>query len=252
MNAMPNSRMPLVLLAALFALSLPHALAASLPDDQTLESAEAGQVPPLSGDQASHLAQFTDPQLPAAQVAAILARYAFVDPEHRVPRVLLDRALVFFDVNKALIENQRYLTVIDFSMPSKAVRFHVIDMGSGAVTSYHCAHGKGSDPQNTGTAARFGNVANSEMSSLGYYHTGETYSGVHGLSLRLDGLSSTNSNVRARAVVVHGADYVEDSDVKAGRSWGCPAVPMADHARVVAALKGGSIMFAGQSGGAGR
>lgn len=62
---------------------------------------------------------------------------------------------------------------------------------------------------------------------------------------RLDGLSPTNSNVRARAVVIHGADYVEDADVKPGRSWGCPAVSTESHVRVVNALKGGSIMYAG-------
>jgi hypothetical protein len=48
------------------------------------------------------------------------------------------------------------------------------------------------------------------MSSLGVYKTAETYNGKHGLSLRLDGLSPTNSKARERAVVVHGADYVED------------------------------------------
>jgi hypothetical protein len=45
--------------------------------------------------------------------------------------------------------------------------------------------------------------------------------------------------------VIHGADYVEDADVKPGRSWGCPAVSMESHARVIHALKNGSIMLGG-------
>jgi hypothetical protein len=109
------------------------------------------------------------------------------------------------------------------------------------------AHGSGSDKANDGYAEKFSNVSGSNASSLGFYMTAETYNGKHGLSLRLDGLSSTNSNVRARAVVIHGASYVSDSDIKAGRSWGCPAVSMASKDKVIKMLKGGSIIYAGLS-----
>jgi hypothetical protein len=167
-----------------------------------------------------------------------------VDPDHEVPKTLLDQALVYFDVNLGQIDNKRCLSVIDFGSPSKRARLFVIDMTTGNVLALHVAHGKGSDPANSGFATRFGNTPNCQMSSRGYYLTAETYQGSHGLSLRLDGLSPTNSNARARAVVIHGADYVEDTNVKPGRSWGCPAVSTANHVRVVNALKGGSIIFA--------
>ena len=56
-----------------------------------------------------------------------------------------------------------------------------------------------SDPENDGTPRRFSNVEGSLQSSLGYYVTAETYEGKWGYSLRLDGLSATNSQVRKRA-----------------------------------------------------
>ena len=90
-------------------------------------------------------------------------------------------------------------------------------------------------------------LAGSNASSLGYYMTAETYTGSHGYSLRLDGLSSTNSKVRSRAIVVHGADYVEEAAVIQGRSWGCPAVAMANRTTVINMIKGGSIIYAGLS-----
>jgi hypothetical protein len=114
------------------------------------------------------------------------------------------------------------------------------------VKSIHVAHGKGSDSNNDGYATNFSNKVNSEASSLGFYLTAETYHGNHGLSLRLDGLSSTNSKARERSVVLHGADYVREAEVKAGRSWGCPAVSMALRGDVIELLKGGSLIFAGR------
>jgi len=223
----------------------PHTAAdasvAGLPDDPTEEGTD--KVPPLTPERAALLAAFQDPVLSATQTAEILARYAHVDPRQVIFKALRDRALVYFDVNRSLVQNTRSLSVIDFSLPSKTARFHIIDLASGAVVSLHSAHGQGSDPQNTGSAVTFSNTPKSKMSSLGFYLTAETYDGSHGLSLRLDGLSPTNSNARPRAIVVHGADYVEDADVKQGRSWGCPAVSMEAHRRVIEALQDGSLIL---------
>jgi hypothetical protein len=82
------------------------------------------------------------------------------------------------------------------------------------------------------------------MSSLGYYITGSTYVGSHGTSLKLDGMSSTNSNARGRAIVVHGASYVSESSVIQGRSWGCPAVANSLKTKVINMLKNGSLIYA--------
>ena len=223
------------------------ALGPPLGDDRmpfTSEGDDTASVPPLTPAEAAHLAEFKTPSYTAAQVSEILAAYDNVDPGHVIPRALRDQAITYFEANKDHIDNKRYLSVVDFSTRSSTARFFIIDMETGKVQALHVAHGKGSDPDNTGLPTHFSNTPESKMSSLGFYRTAETYEGNHGLALRMDGLSPTNSNVRDRAIVIHGAEYVEDKDVKAGRSWGCFAFSMDMYVKVVNGLKGGSIILA--------
>jgi len=79
--------------------------------------------------------------------------------------------------------------------------------------------------------------------------TRDTYVGQHGVSLRLDGLEpGFNDRASTRAIVIHGADYVNLDLVprygRIGRSWGCPALPTEEAARVIARIRGGSAVFA--------
>lgn len=178
----------------------------------------------------------------------VLAKYDHLDPKKLVPDGLLRKAVAYYDANLSKIANKKYLSVIDFSLRSTVARFFIIDMKSGEVWAIRVAHGKGSDPGHDGFAESFSNVSGSNKSSVGIYRAAESYSGSHGLSLRLDGLSSTNSNARSRAIVIHGADYVQEKSVIQGRSWGCPAVSMENRTKVVNSLKGGSIIYAGRSG----
>ncbi|WP_413582482.1 murein L,D-transpeptidase catalytic domain family protein [Bdellovibrio sp. HCB288] len=176
--------------------------------------------------------------------AQILAKYSYVDTGKTVNQAMLSNALLYYDKNLKSIKNSDYLSVLDFSLSSTKKRFHIINMKTGEVWSIHVAHGKGSDPDHDGYANSFSNVSGSNASSVGIYKTAETYSGSHGYSLRLDGLSSTNSKARSRAVVIHGADYVSESSVIQGRSWGCPAVTMSYRTKVIDMVKGGSIIYA--------
>lgn len=176
--------------------------------------------------------------------AGIPAKYSYLDPNKIVPAKALASAVTYYDQNLAKIKNKNYLSVINFAQSSKEARFYIINMTTGAVWPIHVAHGKGSDSNHDGYAEKFSNVSGSNASSLGYYMTAETYSGSHGLSLKLDGLSSTNSNARARAIVIHGADYVEEASRIQGRSWGCPAVTMSYRDKVIGYLKGGSLIYA--------
>lgn len=184
-----------------------------------------------------------DPNLPTPSAG----NYSHVDPKKLIPSNLRTAALSYYDKNLSRIKNKRYLSVIDFSQSSTQARFFIINMSTGSVWAIHVAHGKGSDANHDGYAESFSNVSGSNASSLGYYMTAETYSGAHGYSLRLDGLSSTNSNARSRAVVIHGAAYVQELEVKQGRSWGCPAVSMALRTKLIDMIKGGSIIYAGRS-----
>src|SRR5262249_39315084 len=157
--------------------------------------------------------------------AGILANYDHLDPSRQVPADLLENAVLFLHANKAKIKNQKVLSVVDFSKHSSKKRFFLVDLKSGNVRASVVAHGSGSDPGHTGMASKFSNVSGSNASSLGYYLTAETYDGKNGRSLRIDGVSDTNSNARSRAVVVHRAKYVNEGSAKQGRSWGCPALP---------------------------
>jgi len=220
-----------------------QAPAGFVPMDETIpEGAEV--APPLTEDEKEELAQFVEPSDEEVQEFEFAAKAGGIDPNHEVPSSLLNRALAFYEKNRSHIKNSKYLTVVNFARYSGHGRMYIINMSSGEVVKLHVAHGIGSDRENTGVARRFSNTSGSSMSSVGFYRTAETYNGVHGLSLRLDGLSDTNSNVRNRAIVIHGAHYVYDSETKAGRSAGCLAVSMANHTRVVKMLKEGSIIYA--------
>ena len=111
------------------------------------------------------------------------------------------------------IQNTRYLTLIDFSISSREKRLWVIDLETDSTVHYSLvAHGK-----NTGNeyAVKFSNKPKSNMSSLGFYITGSTYYGKHGLSLWLEGVEKgINDNAPNRAIVMHPASYVSHDFVR--------------------------------------
>lgn len=212
----------------------------TLPDDPDMESpAQTETEKSTSAPSVEDAVAVSD-----STKAQILKLYDYVDPKREVPTDALETALVYYHNNKASLKNTNYLSVIDFRKKSTLKRFFIIEMKTGSVWGIHTAHGKGSDSNHDGFAEKFSNVSGSNASSVGFYHTAETYKGAHGLSLRLDGKSSTNSNARARAVVIHGASYVQEKEVIQGRSWGCPAVADENRDKVVNYLKGGSVIYA--------
>src|SRR5205085_584316 len=137
---------------------------------------------PASSAEALTLKGYTEPSYGPAERATILAKYANLDPGKTVPRDLLANAVLFFHANKAKVKNTSYVSVIDFSKHSGKKRLFIVDMRSGAVRAHVVAHGSGSDPGHTGIPTKFSNTNGSNMSSLGYYLTAETYSGKHGRS----------------------------------------------------------------------
>ncbi|MBX2996469.1 MAG: murein L,D-transpeptidase catalytic domain family protein [Bdellovibrionaceae bacterium] len=174
-----------------------------------------------------------------------LKEFDHLDPRHIVPERPLRQALTYYKVNRESFTNRDYIVVIDFTQPSSNERLYVINMKTGEVDTHATSHGRGSDPKRVGRAQTFSNRNNSHASSLGFYRTAETYMGKHGYSLRLDGLSPTNSNARDRAVVVHAASYVRDNSRQmAGRSHGCPALDPRVLKTVVSKIKGGALMYA--------
>jgi hypothetical protein len=138
------------------------------------------------------------------------------------------------------------LTLIDYSRPSTEPRLWVFDLKSGRMLfSELVAHGR-----NTGEnmATRFSDSLNSHQSSLGLFVARDTYVGSNGYSLRLDGLEpGFNSRARERAIVMHGAPYVDpalaEKQGRIGRSWGCPAVREAIARKVIDTVRGGGVIF---------
>jgi hypothetical protein len=138
------------------------------------------------------------------------------------------------------------LTLIDYSRPSVEPRLWVFDLRTGELLFKELvAHGR-----NTGdnVATRFSDEMNSHQSSLGLFRTGDTYLGSNGYSLRLDGLEpGFNGRARDRAIVMHGAPYVDESlkasQGRIGRSWGCPALREAVARDVIDTIRGGGVIF---------
>jgi hypothetical protein len=162
--------------------------------------------------------------------------------------VVLELALraVSCAVNSGDIERPRTLTVIDYSRPSVEPRLWVFDVDTGELLFKELvAHGR-----NTGDnmATRFSDTPESRQSSIGLFVTDETYVGSNGYSLRMDGLEpGFNSRARERAIVMHGAPYVNAALAKSqgriGRSWGCPALREAIARDVIDTIHGGGVVF---------
>jgi hypothetical protein len=160
--------------------------------------------------------------------------------------------LIKFRNDRGSPMSAQYWAIANFDLQSAQPRLFLFDVRDQRVQSYLCAHGIGSDgPRDDGHAIVFSNRSGSNCTSLGVYSCGETYNGKHGFSMRLDGLQPTNSNARARAIVVHGADYVSPEVIartgRIGRSDGCLAVENRFVTEVVSALTGGSLVLAWSS-----
>jgi hypothetical protein len=158
---------------------------------------------------------------------------------------LINEAVGYYNSNSGKFSNKRFMAVLEFSKHSSKSRFYIINLSSGkVVAAYHVSHGSGSDTNNDGYATYFSNVPNSRTSSIGIYRTGGIYNGKYGKSLKLYGLSSTNSNVYSRAIVMHPSPYVREANVKEGRSWGCMAFDYRVSGDVINMLRGGSMIYA--------
>src|SRR5262245_21433231 len=138
------------------------------------------------------------------------------------------------------------LTVIDYSKASTEPRLWVLDLAARKLLYEELvSHGQGSGGN---FATKFSNRADSHQTSLGLFVTDTTYVGRNGYSLRLDGLDEGfNDRARERAIVMHGAPYVNaeitQSLGRLGRSHGCPALREAIARELIDRVKGGGLVF---------
>jgi hypothetical protein len=141
----------------------------------------------------------------------------------------------------------RMVAIADMSQPSSAERFYVFDLENRKlVLRTLVAHGSGSGDL---MAERFSNRDGSHQTSLGLYRVGSRIrSPKHGAALLLDGLDpGINDRARSREVIIHSASYVSSAFVarhgRLGRSWGCPAVPVADLPKIIDLLSDGGLLY---------
>ena len=138
------------------------------------------------------------------------------------------------------------LAVIDYSLPSTTPRLWVFDLAANKLLFREVvAHGQGTGEN---MARAFSNRDGSHQTSLGLFRTGETYQGSNGYSMRMVGLEpGTNDAAMTRAIVMHGAPYVNPAMAqktgRLGRSWGCPAVRPEVARQVIDSLKNGQMIF---------
>jgi len=181
------------------------------------------------------------PSVPALEIA-LQREAATLHPE------ALHAALTSWDALRAQGQvSSPLLSVIDYGLPSTEKRMWVFDLASETLLFNELvAHGRNSGED---LAVAFSNDDGSYMSSLGAFVTGSTYDGHNGYSLRLRGTEpSVNDRAEARAIVMHGAPYVDENIARMqgrlGRSLGCPAVRPAIARALIDEIKDGSVIYA--------
>jgi len=205
----------------------------------------------LLGASAASAAAFALPRslAPEEAMAAPLDFTQTTVGADRFSGLLLPQARAALDRHAGAIAARDLIGLVDFSAPSKAARFYLVDMPAGQVISTHLvAHGRGSDPANSGWVERLSNRPGSYASCQGAFVTGNAYVGEHGRSRRLMGLDDENSMAESRAIVIHAAPYVSaamaNSQGRVGRSQGCFAVSKAEIDDVLELLGPGRLLYA--------
>lgn len=138
------------------------------------------------------------------------------------------------------------LTVLDFTKSSRFERMWIIDMKNQKLVRRELvAHGKNSGHD---MVTSYSNKRGSNQSSMGFYVTDAPYIGKNGISLLINGMDKGyNCQARNRAVVMHGANYVNPKTMnrngRLGRSFGCPAVEMHKAQEIIDYVKKGSCLF---------
>ncbi|HUR10578.1 MAG TPA: murein L,D-transpeptidase catalytic domain family protein [Flavitalea sp.] len=152
----------------------------------------------------------------------------------------------YYSLKKRGRVNSSMLMICDFSQSSRRRRMYVIDVKKmELVLQTFVAHGKNSGGE---YARYFSNNPESHKSSLGFYITGQSYYGEHGLALKMKGIErGINCKADARNIVIHGSeyvgsDYLENHQIN-GRSYGCPAVPSELTETIINTIKNGSCVF---------
>lgn len=205
-------------------------------------------------DGSNHRSDAISPGMPGARREHTALQAEAIDRRCKLSakglrRDILELGLAGFNrlAAQGKVSRDSILTIVDFSQPSLEQRMYVIDLRrSQLLFQTVVSHGRNSGKE---YARSFSNQHKSYQSSIGFYVTCGTYQGGNGYSLQLEGCEKGfNDNAKARAIVLHGADYAEVSTANLqrgylGRSYGCPAVPMSIHRALIDRIKLGNALF---------
>jgi len=225
----------------IFIIHIPFVFAKTITSNKFVDKSLVTFLPTLTGDsdliKASNVSVLKVSLYDSLRLGSMgLARQAF------------DCAMKGFNFMKSVgeVSNKNIISIIDFSKPSYQKRLFVIDLVKGKILfNTYVAHGEQSGKE---FASQFSNAPESNKSSLGFYETLGTYMGGNGYSLRLQGVEKgINDNANKRDIVIHGANYVDESYIRSqgyiGRSWGCPALPQRLHKAIIDVIKNGTCLF---------
>ena len=119
--------------------------------------------------------------------------------------------------------------LVDYGRHSFQHRFYVVDLNTGDIVLQSlCGHGRGG--KSNILRGEFSNISGSHCSSLGHYKIGRERKMYNYPvnAFELDGLDQTNSNARARAILIHPS--------VGPRSLGCITLPFLKYKRVAKTL----------------
>lgn len=145
------------------------------------------------------------------------------------------------------LNEKEIFSIIDFTQKSNNKRFYTIDLNQKRIIyNTYVSHGRKSGDE---ISYSFSDVCESHQSSIGFYITGNTYNGSNGFSLQLHGdEKGYNSNIAKRGVVIHTADYANESYIakygRLGRSFGCPVLPENIYKDIIETIKNKTVIFA--------
>jgi len=126
--------------------------------------------------------------------------------------------------------NQEIAFMIDYSLHSGLSRFFIVDLKNDKILNKGLVcHGSCKGENNSDYAKKFSNKNNSYCTSLGFASIGKRDYSKWGKHYKywLNGLESSNSNMKDRVVVLHAWEGVPNKTIyplNLATSWGCPTV----------------------------
>src|SRR4029453_15165096 len=107
--------------------------------------------------------------------AGLMADRAFASVGMGFQPDLTSRAKAALQAHAQHIPHRDVVGVVDFSLPSRMPRFHLVDLMNGRTSTMLVAHGRGSDPANRGWLERFSNLPGPQPPCSGSFAHSENY-----------------------------------------------------------------------------